>query len=255
MLHYERIGSGKTCLVLLHGYCENNTCFNEQVLFFKDLCTTLTIDLPGFGKSQHYEAASIEDMADQVKAIIEKENLVQVIMLGHSMGGYVCLAFANKYKEYLEGFGIIASTANADSDERKDKRIQVINFIKQQGKEAYIKNFIPGLFKPGFDTNIIKERIQEANKGSEKGMTEAAIAMMNRPDSNFVFKESNLPVFFAIGKLDELIPAQHLFEQAALCKIAQVVLLEDSAHMPMFETPTQLNIAIESFIQLVRTNS
>ncbi len=254
MLYYERIGSGKTCLVLIHGYCENNTCFNEQVLFFKDLCTILTIDLPGFGKSQHCDADSIVDMADQVKAVIEKENLAQVIMLGHSMGGYVCLAFANKYKEYLEGYGIIASTANADSKERKEKRIQVINFIKEQGKEAYLKNFIPSLFKPGFNSNIIKERIQEACNGSEKGMIGAAVAMMNRPDSNDVFKESNLPVFFAIGKLDELIPAQQLFEQAALCKIAQVVLLEESAHMPMFETPSKLNVAIESFIQLVRTN-
>ncbi|OYU97673.1 MAG: alpha/beta hydrolase [Bacteroidetes bacterium B1(2017)] len=254
MLNYLKTGSGNTTLVLIHGYCENNTCFTEQVLFFKDHATVIAIDLPGFGSSPSKAGITIEQMAELVQDVLAHENIQECILIGHSMGGYVTLAFAELFPSMLLGFGLIHSTTFADTDERKAKRLQVISFIEENGKEAYIKNFIPGLFAPTTSKEISSRAISEGLISDAEGIKAAALAMKDRPDRSFILKQTNLPVFFGIGKLDALIPEQAMFEQAAMCNKAYVAYLQKSAHMGMMEESIFLNQEILGFINLANLN-
>lgn len=241
MLHYHTEDSGDINLVLLHGYCENNTCFHKQVLFFKDHCKVITIDLPGFGKSEPIKGISIDGMAQEVKKVLDGLNLRNCVLMGHSMGGYVALAFVGLYPNFVSGLGLIHSTAVADTEERKLKRNQVIEFITKHGKEPFLETFIPALFKEPATKEHTQTAVRESLVSSTEGIIEAAKAMRDRPDRTQVLKNIDVPVFFGVGKYDTLIPEQAMFEQAASCKVAHIAYLSNSAHMGMVEEADVLN--------------
>jgi pimeloyl-ACP methyl ester carboxylesterase len=210
----------------------------------------ITLDLPGFGKTPSVPEITIEEMAQMVNQVLVQEKIESCILLGHSMGGYVTLAFAELFPNKLKGFGLIHSLANADTEERKDKRKQVISFIQENGKENYIKNFIPGLFTANAQKDIIESAIEQGLESDELGIIEAAKAMILRPDRQSILSNTSLPVYFAIGKNDQLIHESTMFAQAAICQKSMITYLEKSAHMGMMEEPELLNIGINKFLAL-----
>lgn len=251
LAHYSQ-GQGST-IVLIHGFCENNTCFNRQVLLLKTRHHVVTIDLPGFGSSPAVEQTTIEGMSDLVYETLKNLGINRCVMLGHSMGGYVTLAFAKKHSSMLSGFGLIHSTAAADTEERKEKRDQAIAFINQHGSEPYIKSFIPPLFYNQEKNSLeISACIDEAMSIKPIGLTEALYAMKTRDNSFELLKATPLPVLFIAGKNDTLIPAMSVAEQASMCAKSMFVLLENSAHMGMVEEPEKTADAILSFVALCK---
>lgn len=250
MLHYTTHGVGKT-IVLIHGFCEHSTCFNEQVFLLKAHYNVITIDLPGHGQSPVMSSFTMNDIADDVKKILDTEKVSACIMIGHSMGGYVTLAFAKKYPQLLQGFGLLHSTANADSEERKAKRAQAIRLISEKGPEIYVRNFIPPLFADGFSPEIIAERQSLNSNLTAETLIACLTAMKNRDDSNTLVEETSLPVAFIVGKNDTLIPAQDMLRQAASAKTAMITLLNGSAHMGMLEEPQKVGEGMKAFAELV----
>ena len=252
MLHHHITGNSKDTIVLVHGFCENHTCFNSIVPSLSKHYKVICPDLPGFVKNECLENMSMEMMADCLKELLDNLNINNCVMLGHSMGGYVTLAFANKYPNYISAMGLIHSTALADGAERIEKRKQVIQFIEKNGKEAYIDNFIPTLFR---DKDLHKESIEtlinEAKSGPQQGIIEAVKAMMIRKNQEALLMSTDLPVFFAVGKYDELIPEKDMLKQASNCKQAEICYLEQSAHCGMLEEPEKFSSAIIKFCDRV----
>jgi pimeloyl-ACP methyl ester carboxylesterase len=246
MLHYTSTGLGNT-IVLIHGFCENSTCFNEQVFLLKDHYNLVTIDLPGHGQSPVIPSFSMSGLADEIKSVLDTLNINECVMLGHSMGGYATLAFAKKYGNMLKGFGLMHSTANADNEERKKKREQAINLVKEKGAEIYVRNFIPPLFAPDTSKELIEARQLSNNNITAEAVIACLEAMKNRDDSNAFIQETNLPVGFFIGKQDALIPEADMLAQAASSKTAKVVYLEKAAHMGMLEVPQEVVEGIKTF--------
>lgn len=246
MLHYSSNGSGPT-IVLIHGFCENSTCFNEQVFLLKDRYTIICIDLPGHGLSAEQSEFSISDIALQVKEVLDANAVKQCVMIGHSMGGYVTLAFAQEHSSYLKGYGLLHSTANADSEERKSKREQAINLIVEKGAGFYVEQFIPPLFAAGTDSALIKMRQSSNASLSSTTLIACLTAMKNRLDSNRLLETSKLPVAFIAGANDAIIPIKDMLAQAATVPVAQVTCLVGAAHMGMLEKPQQVTEAIEHF--------
>lgn len=248
MLHYELTGHGEP-LVLIHGFCENNTCFDKQVLLLKEHCKLILPDLPGAGKSATIPNASIELMADQVAELLQHLSLEQANVIGHSMGGYVTLALVKKYPHLVKRFGLLHSTAKPDDESRKEKRDQAINVIQQKGASFYAKNFIPPLFKNNTSTQLIEPLLSEAEKSSEQGLTQALLAMKNRPDSMAVIEQTEKPTFWGIGMYDELIPAQIMLQQALKTQQPYIALFNQSAHMAHIEEPETLAAHLLRFIK------
>lgn len=103
MLNFEKKGNGKETLVLLHGFMENLSIWNDMESHLSKDFTLLKIDLPGHGKSEILsEVHTMELMADEVKKVVDHENLDKIHLLGHSMGGYTSLAFAEKFPQNLK---------------------------------------------------------------------------------------------------------------------------------------------------------
>lgn len=255
-IHYYIEGNGLP-LIFVHGFGEDATVWDEQKEFLKQYCKIIIPDLPGSGKSifkasaPEQKAGTIEFYAECIHAIANEENILQCIMLGHSMGGYITLAFAEQYANRLKGFGLVHSTAFADSDEKKKNRKKGIELIGEYGSAAFIKNTTPNLFAQKFKTEQpakIEELIAKGKDFSAMALQQYYTAMMNRPDRTSVLQNSEVPVLFILGTEDVAAPLTDVLQQVKLPEIAYIHIFENAGHMGMWENATGTNKAIQSFI-------
>lgn len=251
---FEKKGTGPV-MIFLHGFCEDQSMWHGIAAHLKDEgITFISLDLPGFGRSDTIAPFSIEDMADLVHAFCQSQELDRICLLGHSMGGYVALAFAEKYPQQLSGLGIIHSHPYEDSSEKKEARQKSIEFIEKNGAEPYVQQLIPKLFPSGYadaHPQLVQPLIKKAGKYDPKGIMNALKAMKNRPDRSAVLQTVEVPVLFIVGELDDLEPSEKLIAQTHLPNIASIHILEQVGHMGIFEVPEKLSHLIESFAEFI----
>ena len=128
-IHYRVIGSG-TAVLLVHGFGEDGLLWDEMVAALSDKFQFIAPDLPGSGKSDAIEDMTMEGLAEILEAIIQNENINKAVVIGHSMGGYISLAYAEKYIHRIQAFGLFHSTAFADSDEKPKKEPEIFEPIE-----------------------------------------------------------------------------------------------------------------------------
>src|SRR5678816_1226564 len=149
-IFYRTMGSGKT-VILIHGFAEDGEIWNNQAEFLKDHFRLIIPDIPGSGRSEFVEDGSIETYAEIIKLILDQEaqndNAAtgKATIIGHSMGGYITLAFAERWGQSLDAFGLFHSSAFADDEEKKQTRAKAIDFINNNGAAAFLGTTIPGL--------------------------------------------------------------------------------------------------------------
>jgi pimeloyl-ACP methyl ester carboxylesterase len=175
----------------------------------------------------------------------------EVSILGHSMGGYIILAFAEKFPQYLNAFGLFHSTAYADSEEKKNTRKKGIEFIKQYGAFEFLKTVVPNLFSPDSKEKMpgkISDFINSLHNFSPTALVSYYEAMMQRPDRTDVLKKSKIPVLFIMGKYDTAIPLEDGLEQCHLPEKSYIHILHKSGHMGMMEEAEESNRFLEEFL-------
>ena len=252
-ISYSVTGTGKP-VVLLHGFGEDAHVWDEQVSFLQQYYSLIIPDLPGSGSSPLLikENISIEDYADSIHALLVHEQTGPCTMLGHSMGGYITFAFAKKYASQLNAFGLIHSTAFADSEEKKKTREKGIAFIEQNGAHAFLKTSIPGLFGDRFKEEHpekVARLIDDAAQFSDEALIQYYRAMITRPDSTAVLKDNPLPVLFIAGTEDKAAPVADMVQQAHLPLRSDIHILQGAGHMGMWEETTAVNGFIQAFIE------
>lgn len=248
-IFYRIVGNGKP-VVFIHGFAEDGSIWTNQIEFLKDKYSLIIPDLPGSGKSQMINEMSIESMAATINAILDEEQIEQCTMLGHSMGGYITLAFAEKNEQRLTSFGLIHSTAFADSEEKKANRLKSIEFVKKNGAFEFLKAVITDLFTETWyanNTQFVNELIEKSSNFSDEAIIAYYEAMINRPDKTSVLKNSSKPVLFMIGQHDKAVPFTHSLQQCYLPSKSTVVILRNSAHMGMYEESEKINNTLQDF--------
>lgn len=248
---YDTAGKG-IAVVLLHGFCEDSRMWEDFKLdLVEEKYKVITIDLPGFGKSTVWPGVSISDMAAAVDAVLKELKLEKVILIGHSMGGYVSLAFAEKHGKKLIGLGMFHSHPYADSDEKKEGREKGIGFVQRQGHALYVKQLIPAFFAPEFVNSnafLIEKLTFRASNYDAEAIIAALQAMKDRPDRSKVLSGIKCPVLFIIGKKDNAIPADQSLEQTHLPRVSSIHILEKVGHMGMFEATKHTQLYIRKFV-------
>ncbi|MEQ8706051.1 MAG: alpha/beta hydrolase [Phaeodactylibacter sp.] len=237
-LAYHAEGKGTT-VVLLHGFCEDHKIWEEfQHDLREEPFQVIVLDLPGFGASEVVEGVTIEGMAQRVHALLQFLNTGPVVLIGHSMGGYVGLAFARLFPEALLGLGLFHSHPYADEPDKKAIRQKSVEFIQRQGHILFVKQLIPGLFADNFvrsNAFLLEKLIYRAAKFPSSGIIAAQQAMMNRQDETNTLRGIQVPVLFIVGKLDSSIPAEKNLAQTHLPEVASIHILEKAGHMGQFE--------------------
>lgn len=246
-LHYHEQGTGPT-VILLHGFPLNQQVWNN---FAEKLSTSLkvvTVDLPGFGKSEALAVDfTLEDVASALILWIKDKQYLKPVIVGHSLGGYITLAIADQELDLMGGMCLFHSTAVADSPEKKESRNKVLEFIQKQGVEAFTSNFINQLYADPQHNSIteVKSISVQASKATVEGYTKA---MRDRKDRTSVLKTFAGPILFLMGEKDQAILPESIEPQVALNNRAESVLLPNVGHMGMFEAENLCLKKIEKFV-------
>lgn len=249
MINYTEEGKGFP-IVLIHGFCETHEVWLKVAPLLAANYRIISIDLPGFGKSDALTRPfTIDDAARKVIHFIENDlKLTTCVAFGHSLGGYVVLAMAEHRPQLLAGFGLIHSTAFADSQDRKVARGKVIEFVKENGVNPFVQSFIPPLF---FSRShpAVADTVTLAEHTPPQTLIGYTEAMRARPDRTHILKQYKNPVLFVAGEKDSIIPVQSLEEQAKLATLPSLVILHNAAHMGMLENVPETTQAIQMFMR------
>lgn len=249
-IYYRETGSGNP-VVFLHGFCDSHELWTAFVEPFAKQYSVFTPDLPGFGKSEILpKPFSIDHVADAMAKWLQDLNLVPVVVVGHSLGGYIALALLERHPDLVAGIVLFHSTAYADSAERRQVRNKVIAFVEENGVTPFIDTFVPGLFAdkkhPGIAAMYMRTK-----KTTQESLTGYAVAMRDRPDRSALLAVTSSPVLFIGGVKDTLIPLDDLRKQARLGRKTQLFELSDVAHMGMFEAAKQAQNILSNYLNEV----
>tara|TARA_R110000787_G_scaffold15134_3_gene46821 strand:+ start:35346 stop:36122 length:777 start_codon:yes stop_codon:yes gene_type:complete len=234
-IHYTIKGKGP-CIVLLHGFLLSPSIWDALAPKLSKKNKVITIDLPGHGKSGCVaETHTMELMAEVINFILEENDIDQASFIGHSMGGYISLAFAEKYESKVNTLVLLNSSTEEDSPERKINRDRAIKIIKHN-KDIFIKMAITALFPAGKQKEFqyyIDKFTEESMNFKVEGIIAAIRGMKIRKDRTSVLKYFQGKKFMISGIEDPIIPFSSsektsIESQTKLFKV-------DSGHMSINE--------------------
>jgi len=251
-LIYSDIGKGP-CIVLLHGYLESGAIWKSFMDSFPGEYRFIVPDLPGHGASGSWgKVHGMDELAGAVLAILEEEGIPRVFLAGHSMGGYVSMAFADLFPERLKGYALVHSTPFADTEEKRENRDREISLILCGKKRQIVLVNIPKAFAMD-NLETMASQVELAKEIALASPDDGTIALLNgmkeRPDRTRVLQDQGLPVFLIGGVKDNYIPVEVFDRLTSMAPHARILRLEESGHMGFLEQPEELVNAFVSFLE------
>ncbi|MEN7548270.1 alpha/beta hydrolase [Rapidithrix thailandica] len=252
-MEFEKFTCQKPVLVLLPGFCEAGFIWEPVMDALEHYFQVISLDLPGFGSEACIWKASVQAYACFVREELVQRDIHQCVMVGHSMGGYIALAYAKLFGDTLLGLGLFHSTSFSDSEKKQKEREKMISFLQKFGNHRLVHAQFAHRFSKQFQTTQ-KELIQKISKkaweiSGEEAMVTALQAMAEREESLTFLKSWSRPVMYLSGKEDRAVPWQRNQEEILQLTTAHMVILEQSGHFGMWEAPEKSVRAIVGFVK------
>ncbi|WP_439152554.1 alpha/beta fold hydrolase [Winogradskyella sp.] len=248
-IHYTVSGDGPT-LVLLHGFLETIDMWNDFIPEFSRSHQVICIDLLGHGQTDCIGYVhTMEDMADAVLAVLIHLKIEKAHVVGHSMGGYVALALAEKAPQLFEGLCLMNSTFEADDKDRQLLRTRA-NEMAKTNYDNLVRLSFANLFAPESRISFKYEyqtTLQIALNTSVQGYIAAQEGMMLRPNRLEVFKNIKGHKLLIVGKKDNLVNSKQLRAKVDNTTIDFEELSE--GHMSHIENKSELSYFLLRFIE------
>lgn len=249
-INFTSQGKGHV-VVLLHGFLENLTIWDDFTDELSKRYHVVCIDLLGHGQTDNLGYVHpMDEQAELVKAVLNHLKLRKVVLVGHSMGGYICLAFAKLYPKNIKGICLLNSTSMPDSETKKSDRTRAIAVVKNNAP-LFIKTAIPNLFATENHIrfkNEIDEVLEQALKTSKQGIIAALEGMKNRENLSYLLDQHDFKKLIFIGANDTAINTQELqTELKNHSDTVQVVHLS-GGHMGFIENKTDVLENLKHFI-------
>ena len=242
-------------LVFLHGFCESKEIWTNFCQPLPATFRTVALDLPGFGHNQEPRAEySMEAAATYVHQVLKALDVKKCLLVGHSMGGYAALAFAEKYGSMLQGLCLFHSSALPDTKEKKAIRTKTIKFIQKNGLPVFMDTFVAPLFSPAHRKNFAREikMLTAIGKSTSPEVVIGAIkGMRDRKKRTKVLQAARYPVLFIAGKDDPAVTLEQTLAQCHLPAHATALFLAQTGHLGMFEKPLETRKALRSFAKAI----
>ncbi|KAF2514706.1 alpha/beta hydrolase [Flavobacterium foetidum] len=248
-ISYSDTGKGKT-IVLLHGFLENKKMWTEYVTLFSEKYRVVTIDLLGHGESECLGYVhEMEENANAVNQVLEHLKIEKAIILGHSMGGYVALAFAELHPEKIQKIVLLNSTSKEDSEEKKLNRTRAIKAVKQN-YASFVSLAVANLFSENNRTRLaeeIEKTKSEALKTPLQGIVASLEGMKIRKDREELVRRNLFPILLILGKKD---PVLNYDETIGQIKDTTAELVSfDDGHMSHIENKEELKSVLSRFFE------
>lgn len=244
-ISYTDAGQGKP-LVLIHAFPTDQEMWRPQQQKLQQNFRVITLDLWGFGQSApvNGQAVTMSDYADELKKLLDQLNIKQAIIGGESMGGYIALAFLERYPDYVNGLILSDTQSIADSPEAKAKREATAVDVLEHGTANLINGFMPKALSPhaSEQTKIFLRHILDTQ--SPAAVASALRGMAVRDDTSTLLEKSALPMLIITGDQDTLISPQQSQNMHLLAKNSKLVVIENAGHLSSLEQPEHWNRAV-----------
>jgi pimeloyl-ACP methyl ester carboxylesterase len=250
-INYSESGVGAP-VILIHGYLETSAIWDG---FFEKLAVNhrvIAVDLPGHGLSESLDTThTMEFMASVVKKLLDSLGIKKAFLIGHSMGGYVTLAFLDLFPSYLAGYSLFHSQPFPDTEEAIEKRKREISLAQNGNKELIYPENITRMFAARNLSMLPEEVLRSMEIASEisaEGIISVLNGMMLRPSRLSCMEESRIPFLWILGAEDNYITLSNMRERVCLPENAKLVVLENSGHMGFIEEEDKSLHVVNEFI-------
>ncbi len=238
---YERRGKG-TPLVLIHGFPLDHSTWNEVAALLENDFDMILPDLRGFGESTTVDTPyGMNEIADDISQLLGKLKIEKAVIAGHSMGGYVALAFANKYADQVSGLALVGSQAPGDPPERKEGRYKTAAEVQEKGVSV-VASMTDKLSPDAKVREAVRPLIERQSKS---GVVGALKAMAEREDARAWLPAFKFPIVLVHGDKDELISVERAQEIKVALPNAHLVELPGAGHLSMMEVPLKTAEALK----------
>lgn len=250
VLAFEDVGNGEP-IVLLHGYPFNRSLWREQVEVLKETHRVITPDLRGLGESPLAETATMDEMANDVAALLDSFEIEKAIIGGLSMGGYVTLAFTRLFPHRVKGLILADTRPQSDTEEGKQNREKHAQKALSDGMGAIAEEMLPKLLAPSTITeqpeivSRVREMIVTTNP---QGAAKAQRGMARRLDHTEMLSNINIPALIIVGSEDVLTPPADSEKMNQAIPNSLLVIIEGAGHCSNLENPEMFNAALMSFL-------
>jgi pimeloyl-ACP methyl ester carboxylesterase len=250
---YNQYGNGDTTLLFVHGWCINKEYWNDQSKYFSDKYKVVTLDLPGFGRSDKNRTEwTFEKYTEDINEFIKAEKLKNVILIGHSMSGDILLLMDNKYPESIIGIVGIDNLKRPGVKFSEEESKQVEGFFAMMDSsfsgtgEVYTKG---NLFTPSADTSIVNRVIKDFKNNDS---VIAIKVLRSLFDVSQKEKEMMQQLKHTLYLVNSDPDTTHIDSLKKYCKAsAEVVYVHGTGHYPMIEKPAEFNSALEKVIRMI----
>ena len=255
-IYYTEEGNGSP-IVLIHGYLETGEVWSSFAQKLAKNFRVISIDLPGHGLSDIYEEThSMEFLATAVNDLMNAIGIQKAFLTGHSLGGYISLAFLELYPEKLTGYCLFHSHPFADTLEALQKREREIRVVKAGKKYLMYPENVKRMFA---DANLRKfdaalERSKKIASGiSAEGIVAVLKGMIARPSRLTLMEKGVVPCLWILGLMDNYIPCDMAKERVSLPSNADLVILKHSGHLGFIEEEDLAVEAITEFVENLKS--
>jgi 3-oxoadipate enol-lactonase len=240
-----------TPLVALHGFPLSRGAWQKQVDALKSSYRVIAPDLRGLGESEARPGANtMSQMADDLHALLEHLNTGPVVLIGHSMGGYVALAFARKYPKLLRGLVLVGTKSGADTAEAAAGRRATAEKVKTEGAHIVVDAMAPKMLAATNTDPAMARSVRAFMEGSHpEGVIGSLLGMAERDDSTPLLAQITVPTLVVAGADDTVIPPAESQKLAGAIKGARLELIPNAGHLVAFEKPDEFNRVLRDWLK------
>jgi pimeloyl-ACP methyl ester carboxylesterase len=248
--------NNKPTLLLIHGFGEDHSIWKNQIEFLSQHYRVIAPNLPGVHCKpliiHHSHKPSISNYVEVLHDLMHSLHIEKYFIAGHSMGGYIGLAFADYYVNHVIGLALVHSNTFEDSAAKKEVRLKVAEFIQEQGTRKFLETSTQNLFGNNFKKvhpDKIQDVIDSVSDISPEAMIQFVMAMRNRDSHEHMLREQHIPIGMIVGEEDIAVSIEDSLLQTQLLPAKNVIILKQVGHMGMLEATEQVNNALLGFIQ------
>lgn len=241
-------------LLLIHGFPLDATLWEPQVEALSRVANVIAPDLRGFGQDTREFAAimPMRQYAHDLKDLLDQRGIERVVLCGLSMGGYIAMAFAERWPDRLAGLILCNTRSNADTEEGVEARHTTAQNAKEKGMEVIARGMAPSLLTERTRAErpeLVDRVVAMISRQRAEVVAATSLGMAQRPDRLEVLQRYQGPALVITGDSDALMPLATSQVMADALANGKLAVLPGAAHLSNLEVPDLFNRTVAEFLE------